>query len=261
MSGRLAVIVSTYNARDTLARVLDCYLRQTRLPDEMIVADDGSSDGTGEMVARWCGSATFPIRHVWQRDEGFRLARIRNLAVKAASADYIIFTDGDCLPHPRFVEDHARLARQGYFVQGKRIRVGREISPSFEILSTPRLLALGLTGKIGGIHHLFRLPGIASRKAGPHGIKTCNFAIYREDFVAVNGFNEDFVGWGREDSELVVRLYKYGLRRMDVSNSAVVFHLWHPESDRVSLVENDRLLEQTIQQPGYRCARGIEGRG
>ena len=172
LSRSILVIISTYNARDTLARVLDCYLGQTRLPDEVLVADDGSSDGTGELVSSRAVDAPFAVRHIWQDDEGFRLARIRNLAVKASSADYVVFTDGDCLPHRSFVEDHLRLARQGYFVQGKRVRVGPEVSPTFQVGSTAAMLALALTGKICGAHHLIRLPGLARENRGLRGIKS-----------------------------------------------------------------------------------------
>jgi predicted glycosyltransferase involved in capsule biosynthesis len=81
--------------------------------------------------------------------------------------------------------------------------------------------------------------------------------VYRKDFLAVNGFNEDFVGWGREDSELAVRLLKYGLKRKDVPFSAIVFHLWHEESEKESLSENDKLLAEAIKSCGFYCKNGI----
>lgn len=257
MPDKIAVVVSTYNSRDVLSKVLDAYGHQTRLPDELIVADDGSSDGTDDMVAQKAKLANFPIRYVWQEDKGFRLARIRNLAVKNCTADYLLFTDGDCIPHPCLIEDHLRIKQEGFFVQGKRMNVGPKASRSFEFTGTASLFLMCLRGDVHGIHHLLRIPGFAVRKTGLRGIKTANFAIYRSDFIAVNGFNEDFIGWGREDSELVVRLYKYGLRRKDVSHSAIVFHLWHESADKSALVHNDLLLKAAIESPDYRCAHGI----
>lgn len=257
MRPSVAVIVSTYNARDTLARVIDAYAGQTSHPDELLVADDGSSDGTDRLVLDRAAGSPFPIRHIWQEDDGFRLARIRNLAVKQCRSDYVIFTDGDCIPHPCFVADHAQVAREGFFVQGKRMFVSREASPSFAYRGTAALVADCLRRSVHGAHHLVRIPGLARRKTGMKGIKTANFAIHRADFVAVNGFNEEFVGWGREDSELVVRLYRYGLRRLDVPNSAIVFHLWHPEAQRDALPENERLLQAAIESTDFRCRKGI----
>jgi len=116
---RTALIVTTYNAPDYLSRVLDGYLFQERFPDELIVADDGSGAETAEVVERFALRSPFPVRHVWHEDRGFRAAAIRNEAVKAATADYLIFTDGDCIPHPSFVSDHLRLATQDGSSRGK----------------------------------------------------------------------------------------------------------------------------------------------
>jgi predicted glycosyltransferase involved in capsule biosynthesis len=114
-----------------------------------------------------------------------------------------------------------------------------------------------LRKELGGIHHLLRIPGFAMTTKGLRGIKTCNFAVYRDDALAVNGFNEAFVGWGREDSEFAARLFAYGLKRKDPPFSALVFHLWHPENSRNSLDDNDRLLEDTVASKIYRCECGI----
>ena len=258
MSRTASVIISTYNARDTLARVIDAYQTQSVHPSELLIADDGSCDGTQQMVQERAATSPFVIRHVWQHDRGFRLARIRNLSIKECQSDYVIFTDGDCIPHPRLVEDHLRLSEPGYFVQGKRMFIGQQSTPRFSYPGTIGMLSLCIRGHAHGVHHLIRAPGFFRTKKGLRGTKTANFALFRSDFLAVNGFNEDFVGWGREDSELVARLYKYGLKRKDAIGSALVFHLYHSESDKQSLPENDRILQDTILQSGYRCLHGIE---
>ena len=254
---RAAVIVTTYNAPDYLARVLAGYLHQEQFPDELIVADDGSGPETAAVVEGFAQRAPFPVRHVWHEDRGFRAAAIRNEAVKASTADYLIFTDGDCIPHPRFVADHLRLAAPGWFVQGKRMLVGRGASPRFAVTGFAGLAALCLRGELGGCHHLLRIPGIAREQKGLRGIKTCNFALSRADILAVNGFNEEFVGWGREDAELAARLFAYGLRRKDPPFSALVFHLWHEENSRGSLAENDRMLAEAVRSAAWYCPNGI----
>jgi glycosyltransferase involved in cell wall biosynthesis len=253
----IAVIVSTYNAPEYLAKVLDAYLAQTRPPDELVVADDGSDHRTADIVSAFASKADFPIRHVWQQDRGMRVAKIRNEGVKASSAEYLIITDGDCVPHKRFIEDHIRVMRPGYFIQGKRMLVSQRASASFVCPKFVELAKMCLKGEISGCHHLLRIPGFTVRTKGLRGTKTCNFALYHKDFLAVNGLNEEFVGWRRSDSELAVRLFKYGLKRKDVPFSAIVFHLWHEPGSNEFLERNENLLAEAIESPSFYCKNGI----
>ena len=253
----IAAIVSTYNSPDYLRRVLAGYRAQSRYPDELIVADDGSTAETARLVADFAYTAPFAVRHVWHEDRGFRLAEIRNRAVAAASADYLVFTDGDCIPHPRFMEDHLRACRKGCFVTGKRMLVGKALSSTFAWSGTANAMISCLRGELSGCHHLIRLPGLVLTKQGVKGLRGCNMAMFRTDLLAVNGFNEQITGWGREDSELVDRLFAYGARRREIPFAALVFHLWHLENSRTSLAENDRLLEESISTGKFRCPCGI----
>lgn len=253
----VAVIISTYNAPGYLRRVLEGYRTQSRYPDELIVADDGSTAETARVVGEFARQAPFAVRHVWHEDQGFRLAEIRNKAIAAASADYLVFSDGDCLPHPCFVEDHARIRRRGSFVTGKRMLVGKVLAEDFSWRGGAPALADCLKGRLSGAHHLMRLPWLILPRQGVKGLRGCNMAVFRADLLAVNGFNERITGWGREDSELVARLYAYGLTRREAPFAALVFHLWHPENNRSSLAENDRLLEETLVSRQYRCPYGI----
>ncbi len=258
MSLSVSVIVTTYNMPDYLAKVLDGYLCQSARPDELLVADDGSGLDTAEVVECFKKRAPFPVIHVWQDDLGFRAARIRNQAIKASSCDYIVFSDGDCLPHRCFVEDHRRLAAPGWFVQGKRMLMDRRASARVVLSGAFNPVAMCLKGELSGCHHLVRIPGLAWEKKGVRGIKTCNFGVFRTNLMAVNGFNEDFVGWGREDAEMAARLFASGVRRKDPPFSALVYHLWHEEKARDRLAENDRLLEMTVRTGRVACANGID---
>lgn len=263
---RVSVIVTTYNSPEYLKRVLAGLARQSLVPHEVIVADDGSAPETGEYVRSLSASggidSGIEIKHVWHEDMGFRAARIRNLAVKVATGEYVVFLDGDCLVNRHFVADHARLARKGHFLQGKRVIIRRDASGHVsrrETNSPWALLRLALTGGISNFHHILRLPFIPPRvSTGHRGIKTCNMGVFREDIIAVNGFNERFVGWGREDSEFAVRLYNYGLRRMDHPFAAICFHLWHEENARDALKANDEMLRQAGESGLFRCEDGIE---
>jgi len=227
------------------------------MPDEIIVADDGSTSETASIVREFAGVAPFKVCHVWHEDMGFRLAEIRNKAISAATSEYLIFSDGDCIPHPRFVGDHANAISQGCFVTGKRMLVNKNLSCRFAWAGFFSALRDCLKGELSGIHHLLRVPWFILKKSGIYGLRGCNIAIFRSDLLAVNGFNEKITGWGREDSEIVARLYAFGLKRLEPPFSAIVFHLWHPENSRNSLRENDHLLEETIASGIFRCTFGI----
>lgn len=253
----ISVIISTYNSPDYLRRVLEGYRAQSRYPDELIVADDGSTEETTRVVKRFAATAPFVVRHAWHEDRGFRKTVIHNKAIAEATSDYIIFSDGDCIPHPSFIEDHGRALRRGYFVTGKRMLVGRELSPHFNWTGFSGTLLSCLRGKISGCHHLIRLPWLVIPKKGIRGVPGCNLAMFRSDLLSINGFNEAFTGWGREDSELVIRLFNSGVKRLVLPFAAIVYHLWHRENDRSSLPANDQLLAEAMASGRSWCRDGI----
>jgi glycosyltransferase involved in cell wall biosynthesis len=256
---KTSIIVTTYNWPEALQRVIEALNDQTVAPDEVIVADDGSSTETRECVEALGRRVSVPLIHIWQPDQGFRAALIRNKAVRVAKFDYVVFLDGDCIPDRYFVEDHCRLARTGFFVQGKRVLIDRQGSEQFtsEQLRQNRLRML-FSRHLANKHHLIRLAGWPARRVrGLSGIRSCNLGLWRKDIQAVNGFNTAFTGWGREDSEFVARLYKYGLKRREHPFAAICFHLWHPEQDRGGLAANDDLLARTLASAECRCARGL----
>lgn len=259
---KISVIATTYNRPDALTRVMAGLAAQVRLPDEVIIADDGSAPDTADAVEHFRDRCPFALHHVWQEDEGFRAAAIRNRAIRKASGEYLVFLDGDCVPEPHFVMDHCRLARPGTFFQGKRVLLGPRWEARFTVdavATAGRRLLLGLSPQVGNRHHVVRLPAFpATVGTALGGIRSCNMGIYKADLVAVNGFNEAFVGWGREDSELVVRLYRYGLKRRGHPFMAICFHLWHPENDRRHLARNDDLLRrQQAAAEGHTCRDGL----
>lgn len=258
---KVTLIITTYNNPSALKKVTDSILNQTRLPDEVIIADDGSDENTAQGVESFSKDASFPVLHVYQEHKGFRAAKIRNEAIKQSSGDYIIFLDGDCIVNRYFISDHLLLAEKGYFIQGKRILVSKEVEPVFtyeQANSFMSLISMALTGKISNVHHLIRLPPFFSIKNKKlKGIKSCNMSFFRNDILAVNGFNEDFIGWGREDSELAARLFNYGLMRKEHPFVAICFHIWHPHYPMDTLTVNDAILQRTINSGEYFCINGI----
>ncbi|QTA84352.1 glycosyltransferase family 2 protein [Desulfonema magnum] len=258
---KLSVIITTYNRPDMLRKVLEGLCHQTRPAYEVIIADDGSGPETLEVVRRFMDDALLPIYHVWQEDLGFRSSEIRNKAIRKSSGEYIIMLDGDCIPEKHFIEDHLCLAEKGFFFQGKRILVSRKLTHIFSYKDTDskmRLLKHFVSGNISNSHHLVRLPFLPPYSLTRlNGIRGCNMGFFREDIFAINGYNQAFVGWGREDSELAVRFYKYGLKRKEHPFMAVCFHLWHEENNRKRLDKNDQLLKKAIDSDQHKCLNGL----
>lgn len=257
---KVSVVITTYNNPDYLQKVLEGYLHQTRLPDEILIADDGSTKDTLEMLRDMEKDSPIRLVHVWHEDQGFRAASIRNKAIAASIGEYIILSDGDTIPSRRLVEDHLNYAGEGHFIQGHRVLLGPEASKSFKFsdINLPYLCRLLLRRGAGNLANGLRLPPVVRVSRKRSGIRSCNMSFYRKDIYAVNGFNEDFEGWGKEDSELVERFYKYGLKRKDLKFRGCCYHLYHKEFDRTSLGGNTRLLEKTASQSSYYCANGID---
>ena len=257
---KVSLIITTYNNPSALEKVAESVLRQTRYPDEVLIADDGSPEETASRVKGFAAKAPFPVIHVWQEDRGFRAAKIRNKAIGRASGDYLILLDGDCVMNRHFIADHLGLAEKGCFIQGKRIHVNKKAVASFspgDADSPLALLRMALTGKISNFHHLIRIPyypGFKNRKL--KGIKSCNMSFFKSDIVAVNGFNEDFEGWGNEDSELACRFFRFGLLKKVHPFMVVCFHLWHPTNKIVTHC-NKMLLSAAVSSETYFCRNGL----
>ena len=264
----VAVIITTYNRPDALAAALDGYAAQDTTAFELIVADDGSTDEIRALVAERAESAPFALIHVWQEDRGFRAAAIRNRALARTQADYVIFSDGDCVPPRHFVSTHCAQAEPGYFLAGNRIllaedftaRVLRERLP-IHAWRTGQWLAAWVRRDVNRALPLLTLPDGAQRKRAPRrwkGVKTCNFSAWRRDLLAVNGLDEAYSGWGLEDSDLVVRLIRAGIQHKSARFAAPVFHLWHREFDRSRLAENQLRLNEVQSGTRIEAANGVK---
>ena len=257
---RLGLIINTYNQPEYLARVLNAVAHQTSPPEEVLVADDGSGPETARAFTDWAAKQSFRCEPLWQKHEGFRRAHILNKTIARARAAYLVFLDGDTVPHPQFIADHRQLASRGWFVQGHRALIGESAARSFGLgeFAADRRRAL-LRGQISGVKHAFRWPcPLRSARRDLRGIRGCNLGIWRQDLVRTNGYNETFVGWGREDSELALRLMNTGVQRLDVRGWALCFHLWHPPASRGNLGANDQLLEETRRAGATRCEHGLD---
>jgi len=263
----ISVIVTTYNREDALAAVLRSLGAQTDANFEVIVADDGSRPGTATLVETWKAKAGQRVEHVWHDDIGFRAAEIRNRAVLASRGAYCIFLDGDCIVRPNFVATHRRLAERGWFVTGNRVLLSPTLTANVlrdaqspERWGASRWLIERWSGGVNRLTALLHLPLGALRRLRQtawKGARSCNLAIWRADLDRVDGFDADYAGWGKEDSDIIVRLLHAGVRRKDGVFATGVIHLWHAEADRSQLNDNERKLAGILAGDGVRAQRGL----
>lgn len=264
----ISVIVSTYNWPLALGVVLDSLARQSDKDFEVVVADDGSTPETEALVAARAADFPVPLRHVWQEDQGFRAAAVRNRAVAASRGEYLLFLDGDCPVLPNFLAGHRRLARPGWFVAGNRILLGGTLTAAVLAGGRPvylyTLLEFLLARRCGEIDQLLSLCSLPLgclrnlRWRSWRNIIGCNLAVWREDFYRVNGFDENFVGWGYEDVEFVSRLVNAGVFRREGRFAVPVLHMWHPLRHRGREIGNLRRLHKHLDRQLARAEVGID---
>ncbi|MCF2447017.1 glycosyltransferase family 2 protein [Dyadobacter sp. CY345] len=256
-----SLIISTYNWPEALRLCLLSVKSQSVLPDEVIIADDGSTAQTAEVIDEM--RLDFPVRliHIWQKDEGFQLSKIRNKAIAASSCDYLIQIDGDLILHKHFVKDHLELSKRGTFVTGSRVLMSKQLSEKMLRLqkTSIQLFEPGL-GNFCNRFNINWLSGYMADRYRPNDVfalRGCNMAFWKEDLVRVNGYNECFHGWGREDNEIAVRLFNSGLRKRAIKFGGIVFHIHHNEADRSGCPENDQYLSTALQEKSVFCSHGL----
>ena len=259
MSVTISLIVSTYEQPISLAKVLKGISLQKQWPTEIFITDDGSGEETRAQIENWRREASVPVRHLWQAHHGFRKTQLLNQAVAAATGNYLVFLDGDCVPHGKFIADHASLAEQGFWVQGRRCYVEEKWVSEFEPGKTP-ILSWIIARRLRGVAKALRFPEpIILRNQQQRGIIGCNMAFWRADVLAVNGFDEAIVGRGiGPDSDLGTRVYNLGRRRKFVYGQAIVYHLNHPVAPRDNLEAKKQALAETIRTRKIRCELGVE---
>jgi len=257
----VSLIVSTYNWPEALNLCLMSIITQTVLPAEVIIADDGSGTETQSLIEKYKEIFPVPLIHVWHEDEGFQLSRIRNKAIARASGDYIIQIDGDLILEPHFIADHISFSKPGSFISGTRVQMSSVLSN--KLIKQNRTAVTVFTKGITNFSNGIRIPLLSRFLAGRYKAKQityvrgCNMAFWKTDLLKVNGYNESIVGWGREDSEIAVRLVNADVRKRILKFGAVVFHIYHPELARKQLTVNDTILNESIKNSTITCKSGL----
>lgn len=254
----ITLIISSHNQAGPLEAILRRISHGSLRPGQIIVAEDGEDLATPLAIARVARETGLKVLHFSQPHLGFRKARILNRAIAASEGDLVVFLDGDCLPHRHFLRDHAELSAKGFFTQGRRAFI-RETHVRSCLEKNAGMLRVALGGGMHGMAKGIRLPFTLIRNDRDfHGVLGCNLAVRRADLLQVNGFDEDFSGWGHEDADLAARLYANGLTRRVVHGRAIVYHLDHPPAARDADRSNRTRFETNAASGRLRCEHGLD---
>ncbi len=257
----LSLIILTYNRPDALALILLSIEKQTVFPDEVIIADDGSTDVTKELIKQREEGFPVPLKHVWHEDKGYRIAAIRNKAVRTCSGEFLIFSDGDLYFHPRFIEDFKKNAEMGVALIGSRVFLSEKATRSKIMQQDCRPVFPLVSPEIeNNRFNSVRIPFVFNLlKPVKHSknLRGGLLGVWKKDLEAVNGWNEAFTGWGLEDTEFVTRLFHSEVVFRKIKFMSLTYHLWHPMQKRENVGQNMRLLDLTIQKKLIKCREGL----
>lgn len=257
---KATLILSTYNRPDALVLCLESIMRQSVLPEEVIIGDDGSTEETRQVIEKYQKMFPVPLIHVWQEDQGFRLAMARNKCLARARYEYIIQIDGDLILHHDFVKDHLTFACKGYYIKGGRVNITHKLTQKICAKGKyyhPHFFTLGLKRRENALH----LPAIARKLALHRKTKPglgCNMSFWKEDAFHINGYDEYFVGWGGEDFDFAMRLFHSGRQKIALKFAGIVFHLWHNDLHMQNKKKNFDYYYQKVDEKAIRCKQGID---
>ena len=260
----VALLISTYNSSEALSVVLDAVSKQVQLPNEIIIAEDGNDIETLKIVKFWKNKISLKFIHINQEDSGFRKALILNKAIHLSKSDYIIQIDGDCIPNEYFIYDHISNAKRGCYLYGTRVHIKKKYVPKFLwcYQNKNRKIIFSLfSPNIKKRFRKIRLPFLSKfyskNEIISHKFRGCNTSFWKQDFISVNGYDNEFVGWGREDSDLMIRLHNLGIKGKRVKFSAIVFHLDHDETDKSKFIKNDLIQNKSITNKKIKVKNGL----
>jgi len=257
---KTALLISTYNWPEALELVLKSLQNQTVKPDEVLIADDGSTEKTKLTIDTFISQSDLLIKHIWHKDEGFKRSEILNKAIAQTDCDYIIQLDGDCIMHSKFIEDHITNAKQKQYLFGSRVNIQQNYLT--ELFSKKNIhfgvFSSGIKKRTRNIHSSILGGFYKPTNELSEKLRGCNVSFWRADFININGYNEDMTGWGREDSEMVVRLLNNDIVGKRLRYMAIIYHIWHNEKSRERLNINDEIQQTAIREKLLRCKNGID---
>lgn len=257
----VTLLISTYNWEEALRLCLLSASVQTVAPHEIVIADDGSREETRKLIDEFRTILKVPIVHVWHEDKGFRLTTIRNKGIAQATGNYIIQIDGDVIMERHFIQDHIELMERGYFVCGSRTKLGQIVTSRLikEVSFKPNVSELKASFVLNGFRSKVLRSFLTERYARViDHMRGCNLAFWRDEFIAVNGYNEDLQEWGHEDGELAYRLHFAGVKKKALKMGGIVYHLWHREASRENEKTHLSALDLVKRNHVKWCDNGVD---
>lgn len=257
---KTSLLISTYNWPEALELVFKSLSTQTRMPDEILIADDGSGEETATLINDYKAKINIPLKHIWHKDEGFRRTFILNKAIAASKSDYIIQIDGDCIMHKNFVEDHIKFASENMFLYGSRVNILEKYIPilfSEKNVDFP-FFSKGIKNRTRNLHIPFLSNFYTSKPELSKKLRGCNLSFWRKDFIKVNGYNEDMTGWGKEDSEFAVRLLNSGISGRRLRYRGIVYHIWHKIGSKSRKNINEEIQKKAVREKLKWCENGVD---
>lgn len=257
---KTALLISTYNWKEALDLIFKSILLQTQMPDEIIIADDGSKEDTKKIIKKFKEKTTVPVQHFWQEDNGFRKATILNKAIAGTTADYIIQIDGDCILHKNFIKDHINAREKKMYLYGSRVN----ILPQFvtNVIANKQLqftvFSKEIKNKTRTIHFPFLSKMYQPHKNISKKFRGCNTSFWREDCIKINGYNENFEGWGKEDSDFAIRLGNLGIQAKRLRYAGIVYHIYHKINSKHNVEKNENIEKKAVEKNETYCKNGID---
>ena len=259
-SPKCSLLIPTYNWPQALANTLESALNQSVLPNEIIICDDGSKEETALLIDKYKKISPVPIIHVWQPDAGFQLGKIRNRGVAASNYEYLLQVDGDIILHKHYVKDQLSVASPGNFYCGNRYYLSKEITEQLLLdpkkkVKIPLVIAKNAWSRIYLPFLIKPFSKYYHFKYEYYSAHGHSMSIWKDDFIAVNGYDEDFTSWGWEDTDLVLRLIKKKVKLQFIRLGGIQYHLYHKESGSKS--SNYDMYMKNKEKEGYACDNGV----
>lgn len=253
------LVTPTYNWPEALELLLLSVLNQSVLPNEVIVADDGSRLETKELIEHFQKKFPIPLHHIWHEDVKNRKPRIMNKAIAKAKFDYIIEIDGDIIMNKHFIEDHLTFAKKGYYLFGSRVNIQERLLTKLfaKKIIDFNLFSAGIKkrGRTIRFPFLMRLAKKIEKRSSK--LRGCNMSFWKEDFIKINGFNENLVGWGIDDSEMIQRLHNIGIVGKRLKYAGIAYHIYHKEQSKSHIEINNEIEKQTTEKKLTFIEKGI----
>lgn len=254
------LVTPTYNWPEALELLLLSVKVQSHLPDEVIVADDGSKKETELLIKKMQKDFPVPLHHVWHEDNKNQKPAIMNKAIAKAKSDYIVEIDGDIIMHKDFIKDHLSSAENNVFLYGSRVNIQKSI---LEHIFKHKTIHFNLFSKgIKKRARTIRIPFISNfygkENKRSSKLRGCNMSFWKNDFIKVNGFNENLVGWGIDDSEMIQRLINIGIQGKRLKHKAIAFHIYHKEQDKSLFHINEEIENETERKKLTYVEKGID---